>query len=173
MLHELARVERYPFLSRFHGQSGSSVFWAFERDSVARGVAVGFFFGILTPVAQIVFAIVIALVLRANLVVAVGSTLITNPFMLPFIYYYAYRIGIFVTGRAAARDGDIVESEQAAENALDVGGWVPTLIDWISSVGFPLIVGIVLLALATSLLGYVCVHLAWSLSERLRGRRRA
>ena len=38
------------------------------------GLAVGVFFGLLIPVAQILFATVAALLLRANIPAAVGST---------------------------------------------------------------------------------------------------
>jgi hypothetical protein len=165
-LHDLARIERYPFLKRFHHRAGERALWAFNRDAVARGVAVGLFFGILTPVAQIVFALLVAVALRANLLVAAGSTLITNPFIMPFVYYFAYRIGASVTGRSTA--ADVAVSEEAAEHALDVAGWAPTLFSWASTIGLPLVIGVLTLALSTALLGYLLVHAAWMLLGRSR-----
>jgi uncharacterized protein len=162
-LHDLARIERYRILKPLHRHAGEHALFAFDRDRVARGVAVGFFFGILTPVAQIVFAIVAAITLRANLVVAVTSTLITNPFSLPFVYYFAYRIGSALTGRTAALAADAAVSEKAAERALDVGDWVPTLLAWVSSVGIPLMIGVLSLAMTAALLGYLLVHAGWAL----------
>lgn len=166
-LHELARIERYPFLKRFHGRARARALWDFNRTSVARGVAVGFFFGILTPVAQIVFSILVAIVLRANVVVAAGSTLITNPFILPFVYYYAYRIGFFLTQRDQTLVDDVAVSEEASEHALDVTDWVPTLMDWFSSVGYPLLIGVVCLSLAAASSGFVLVHAVWALAQKL------
>lgn len=170
-LHELVRLERYPLLRRLHVRAGARPLWEINRHSVARGVAVGFFFGILTPVAQIVFAIVAAIVLRANVAVAAASTLITNPFILPFVYYYAYRIGYSVTGRSRSLEVDVMVSEDAAESALDVAHWVPTLIDWATSVGYALLAGILLLAFAAALFGYLFVHLIWTLSAAVRNYR--
>ena len=155
-------------LARFHGRTHHSALLTFGRDAVARGVAVGFFFGILTPVAQIVFAIVGAIVLRANIMVAAASTLITNPFILPFVYYFAYRIGHFLTGQDAPRAAEIVASEDAAAHALDVPGWIPTLMDWVSAIGFPLVTGVLTLAVITALTGYLLVHLVWACVDLLR-----
>lgn len=144
--------------------------WVLNRHSVARAVAIGFFFGILTPVAQIVFALVAAIILRANPVVTAASTLITNPFTFPVVYYTAYRIGSFITGRSPAAEADIEVSEEAAAHALDVVGWFPTLLDWFSTIGPPLAVGVATLALTASVIGYFVVHAVWSLVETLRSR---
>jgi hypothetical protein len=167
-LRDLARVERYAILRPYRDRMKDRRQWVLDRHSVARGVAIGFFFGILTPVAQILFALVAAIVLRANPVVTAASTLITNPFTFPVIYYAAYRIGSFITGRSAATESDIEVSEEAAERALDVAGWFPTLIDWFSTIGPPLAVGVVTLALMASLIGYAVVHAVWSLVAMLR-----
>jgi len=161
-------VERYAILKPWHGRLKHRSLWVFDRHSVARGVAIGFFFGILTPVAQMLFALIAALVLRANPVVAAGSTLITNPLTLPVVYYGAYRIGSFVTGRNPGGEQSIEVSEDAAAHALDVAGWYPTLLDWASTIGPPLAVGVVTLALAAALTGYLVVHALWGLVRRVR-----
>ena len=113
-------------------------------------MAVGFFFGILTPVAQIIFALVAAIAVRANLLVAAASTMITNPFILPFVYYYAYRIGAVLTGRGGERAVDVELSEEAAGRALDVASWLPTLAEWASSVGLPLVIGVAVMSAGVS-----------------------
>ena len=48
--------------------------WHFSRKGIALGLALGIFFGLLIPVAQIPFAAATAVVLRANLPMAVAST---------------------------------------------------------------------------------------------------
>lgn len=161
-------------LRPFQRQLRNPSLWRFNQRSVARGIAIGFFFGILTPVAQTVFAIVAAIGLRANVVVAAGSTLITNPFTFPLFYYSAYRLGLFVTGRtsglpsqaAVEHAPDVEISTEAAERALDVVGWWPTLVDWLSTVGPPLIAGVVVLALCVSLAGYLVSIVVWAVAAR-------
>jgi uncharacterized protein (DUF2062 family) len=176
-LHDLVRIERYGFLKPWHHRAKDRALFAFTRTSVARGVAIGFFFGILTPVAQIVFSVLAAIAFRANVLVAGASTLITNPFVMPFVYYAAYRTGLVITGRGADRItraeeaaalNDVAESEEAASQALDVGDWFPTLLDWAVSVGPPLIIGVVTLAVALAAAGYAIVYVAWGLLARWR-----
>lgn len=169
-LRELARVERYRVLRPFRHHFTQESLWTLSRTTVSRGVAVGFFFAILTPVAQFVFALIAALALRGHPIVAVASTLITNPFTLPLIYYYAYRIGTTLTGDSAS-GADIALSEEAASHALEVTGWIPTLTSWFEAVGWPLIVGVVTLALALSVTGYLLVHAFWVfIGSRLEAR---
>ena len=168
------RLDRYPLLKRFHPRISDRALWSFNRGAVARAVAVGFFFGILTPVAQIIFALVAAIAVRANLLVAAASTMITNPFILPFVYYYAYRIGAVLTGRGGERAVDVELSEEAAERALDVASWLPTLAEWASSVGLPLVIGVAVMSASVSLVGYLTVHSVWrivALVVHIRARR--
>lgn len=177
-LQEVTRLDRYASLKRWHHLGRDRALFAFDRHAVARGVAIGFFFGILTPVAQIVFSLVAAIAVRANLLVAAGSTLITNPFIMPFVYYLAYRIGLFLLGGGAGATAeeqtealqDMVDSEEAAELAFEVTHWFQTLTDWAASVGLPFLVGVVTLAAGTALTGYVIVYAGWGLIARWRGR---
>lgn len=145
--------------------------WRFTRRRVARGVAIGLFFGVMTPVAQILFATVAAIALRANLVVAAGSTLITNPFTFPLVYYAAFRIGSFLTGPSREIVEDVAVSEEAASRALEVEDWFTTLTDWLSAVGLPLLLGVFTLALTLSVAGYLTTHAVWAVSSKLRGQR--
>src|SRR5690606_7851034 len=65
---------------------------------------------------------------------------------------------------------DVIESEEAASRALDVDDWYTTLMDWMSSVGPPLILGLFMLALTLALAGYLITHLGWGSISRLRKR---
>ena len=61
-------------------------------------MAVGIFFGLLVPIAQIPLSVGAAIVMRANVPAAVSSTLVSNPLTFAPIYYLAYRTGLLVTG---------------------------------------------------------------------------
>ena len=170
--NERARALRFRLFRRVH-RRGRRALWAFNRDSVARGVAVGLFFGVLLPVAQIVAAIFAAVVVRANLLVTAASTFVTNPVTLPFVYYYAFRIGSLLTERDREVAADVTVSEEAAEQALEVAAWHVTLIDWASSIALPFLVGLLFLALTAAVLGYALIHAAWGISRVLGGPGRA
>jgi uncharacterized protein len=66
--------------------------WHVSRRGVALGMALGFFFGLLIPLAQIPLSAAAAVALRANVPAAVASTLVTNPVTFAPIYYAAWRV---------------------------------------------------------------------------------
>src|SRR5690606_24359647 len=70
--------------------------WHMGRRGIALGVALGVFFGFLIPIAQIPASAAMAVVLRANVPMAIASTLVTNPVTFGPIYYAAYRLGSFI-----------------------------------------------------------------------------
>ncbi|MGL6071673.1 DUF2062 domain-containing protein, partial [Craterilacuibacter sp.] len=81
---------------------GREQLWYLSRHSVALGMALGVFFGLLTPFAQIILAVGAAIILRANVAAAALSTLVTNPLTFAPIYYLAYRLGAFLLGEPAS-----------------------------------------------------------------------
>lgn len=168
----LAGLERHSWLGPWRHHFSKRSLWSFNRRSVSRGVAIGLFFGVMTPVAQILFAAIVAIVLRANLLVAAGSTLVSNPFTFPFIYYGAFRIGVFLTGPSREIAEDLEISEEAAAQALDVESWFATLTTWFSEVGYPLLVGLLFTALTLSLIGYLTTYGVWRLFVGGRARLR-
>jgi uncharacterized protein (DUF2062 family) len=134
--------------------------WHFERSSVARAVAIGLFFGLLLPVAQIVFAVVAAIWLRGHVAVAAAATLISNPLTFPPIYWLAYRIGQQVLGQPAD-DASAAAIEAHAEQAIAAQGWWAATLDAVQSAGAPLAVGLGVLAVGAAAAGFAAVWLLW------------
>lgn len=133
--------------------------WHVNRRGIAMGIAIGIFFGLLIPVAQILFAVVAALVMRANIPAAVGSTLITNPFTFAPVYYAAYHLGVWMLGDAATARGEAALTRAAAESATGLALWI----DRLGSVGVPLALGLVTLAVSLSIIVYFAIHWTWRL----------
>ena len=144
--------------------------WHFSRKGVALGVALGVFFGLLIPVAQIPAAATGAVVLRANLPMAVASTLVTNPVTFAPVYLAAYQIGRLVLGEdaapAAQDDAARAPAVLASEPAQDAS-WLARL----GSVGKPLVVGLGILAVGCGALVYVLISAGWALRVRWKRRR--
>jgi len=138
--------------------------WQFNRRSVARGVSLGLFFGLLLPFGQILLVAITAIGLRANIPVAVGATFVTNPLTYPPIYFGAAHVGRWILGDAQSAGASEAESS---------GGWLTGLVDWVSSVGPALGIGLSVFAVSAALLGYIAVHIAWRLAVLRRRRRRA
>lgn len=156
--------------------------WHMSRRGIAMGLALGVFFGLLIPVAQIPAAATAAVLLRANLPVAVVSTLVTNPVTFGPVYYGAYRVGKAVLGKRALPEEQVtaVIAQARGEGAAEVpDGVLARLHSWweqLGKLGKPLVVGLAIVATVTGLLAYFLVSGIWALSvvwsrrRRLRGR---
>lgn len=141
--------------------------WHVSRRGVALGVAIGIFFGLLVPVAQIPFSAAVAIALRANVPAAMSSTLVTNPVTFGPIYYMAWRVGARLTGHQGAAPAMPASHAPAARAAESPGLW-----QRVRALGKPLLVGLGVFAVAGGALAYALVSLGWWLHVRLKRRRR-
>ena len=131
--------------------------WHWSRRGVAMGVALGVFFGLLIPIAQIPLSVASAVVMRANIPAAVLSTLVSNPVTFGPIYYGAYRLGVWVTGsKELPKTLDLADPQASAEVPANVG-----VIKRITQLGKPLMVGLSITAVLTGLITYGLITLVW------------
>lgn len=150
--------------------------WHFSRKGVAMGLALGIFFGLLIPVAQMPLAAGAAIVLRANLPMAIASTLVTNPVTFGPVYYGAYHLGKAILGEQPVSD-EVVDAhlEKALKTPPEKASWSKRFkrsVRYLTTVGKPLVVGLAILAVACGLLVYFLFSAAWTLRVRwLRSRR--
>jgi len=144
---------RFGFLLRHHN------LWHLHRRSVAGGVAVGMFAGLIpgsNPV-QFTVAALLAVLFRVNLPIAMMVTLYSNPFTIVPLYYLAFKLGQLVLFDTGATMPDLT---------FDLEGkgfreWLPAVMDWLGSIGKPLLIGIPLLALLLAALSYPLVRVSW------------
>ena len=144
---------------------GHPKLWNWSRRGVALGVALGVFIGLLIPLAQIPVTAAAAVVLRANLPVAAVSTLISNPVTFGPLYYAAYRLGSWVTGETSLPQED-AEARSTPEPEK-------TLWQRITSLGKPLLAGLLIIASLSGLATYAIIDLLWRwrTGQRWRGRK--
>ena len=159
----LLRRTRYRLLKRIH-RRGRRSWWSLSRSAVSRGVAIGLFFGVITPVAQIAFALPAAIALRANVGIAALCTLVSNPLTIPFLYLWAYRFGT-VLAPASAAVAEVADDARATESAAlhsyGVADWPSVLADWFSQIALPFLAGLVTLAALVAGVGYLGIQLVW------------
>jgi uncharacterized protein (DUF2062 family) len=156
--------------------------WHMSRKGIAAGLALGLFFGLLVPIAQIPLAATAAVVLRANLPVAIGSTLVTNPVTFGPVYYGVYKLGDWLLhrGDGPVRSPDVLEArlQQLHEapapivEANGVAGHIRAIWTRITALGKPLILGLVILATATGVGVYLLTTWVWAAMIWLKRRRR-
>ena len=152
---------------------GHTKLWHWSRRGVAAGVAVGIFFGLLVPIAQIPLSVGAAIVMRANVPAAVSSTLVSKPLTFAPIYYQAYRTGLLVTGdevhhpeRELARITARADADEAR------AGGVRGVVERVRALGKPLIIGLAIFAVAGGLLAYVLIWAGWWLWVHRKRRRK-
>ena len=136
--------------------------WHISRRSVSRGVALGLFCAFVLPVGQVLLAAIIAAFTRSNLIVASVATLVTNPLTLTPIYMMAYRTGRAILG-PTARMRDALEDEPVAGDVLTS----------LSDASLYTATGLLVFAVTSAVLGYLAVHLVWSVSHLVKRRQRS
>jgi uncharacterized protein len=144
--------------------------WHVSRRGLALGMALGIFFGLLVPLAQIPLSAAAAVALRANVPAAVASTLVTNPVTFGPVYYAAWRLGSVILGEPADRiAAPAIEPEPVP--AAEENWWQATQ-RRVLGVGKPLLLGLAVLASAVGVLTYFAVSWFWTLRVWWKRRRR-
>jgi uncharacterized protein (DUF2062 family) len=133
-------------------------YWTWNRRKVALAFAVGLFSGLMPGPTQMLAAALLALLLRANLPVALATTLYTNPFTYLPLYWLAYQYGRFLLGI----NGTAITIAPPPElQGLDFGAWLSGFVSWCQSLGLPLLLGVPALGLSLAIAGYIVVRLLW------------
>lgn len=161
------RVRNNRHIARFGGVLRHPNLWHLNRHSVAGGVAVGMFSGLVPGPLQMLTAALLAVPLRVNLPVALASTLYTNPFTIGPLYLLAYLLGRLLMGG----NGETLRMPPAIDWSR-LGASFNAFLDWALSLGTPLAVGLLALALMLAVLGYASVQIGWRIYVTRAWRRR-
>lgn len=149
-------LRQFPRKKKLHGTFlhrllGNRLFdpglWLPTRDTVAWGVVIGTFIGMMPFLGlQILFSVVLCFLFRVNVTAAVLATFISNPVTGPGILYLQYLIG-----KAISTPPDPAELE----------GLTKGLRLWVIS-GKPLMIGAVVTGVGAAILAYPITLLLWS-----------
>lgn len=121
--------------------------WHFNRRSIAKAFAVGFFFMMMPVPFQMALAAGAAILVRSNLPISVVLVWISNPVTMPPMFYFAYQFGAWVL--------QTPEVEFSFELSMD---W---LLNGMSAIWFPFLFGCVVLGVIFSIVGYISIRLLW------------
>ena len=138
----------HPRLKPYADKLSDPQLWRMQHEAVARGVAVGLFWGFAIPAAQLLVAAVHCVKWRANIPVAALMTMVTNPLTIGFWLWLAYQLGSRVLGE-----------DVQADVSMSV---MP--VQWLGQYGWPTLVGMGLFAVGTAVSGYLLVKLSWRLN---------
>ncbi|MGH7201555.1 MAG: DUF2062 domain-containing protein [Planctomycetaceae bacterium] len=126
--------------------------------SIAMGVAVGMFLGLLPTIGvQMVLVMLVAFLarpfLRFNRVAALSTVFITNPLTVVPIYYCEYWVGTWIF------EGDLTPEDFA--RILEFHGltqWWSAILELFIDVGAPLVVGSLIVATVAGVLSYPIIR---------------
>jgi len=121
--------------------------WSVRRRTVVPAFALGVLIAWLPFPGHMIAAALLALALRISIPVAVAAVWVCNPLTVAPMYYFAYRFGRIIL--------DVPVRPFSFEFSVD---W---LTHSFITIWEPLLLGCVLLGLATAIVGYVVLDLFW------------
>ena len=152
-------VRKRPLVAAFGRWLDHPNLWHLNRRSVPLAFAIGLFAGLIPGPFQMLAALLLAVPLKKNIPVALVTTFYTNPLTIVPLYVLAYKYGALLLGRHGA-------AAKIAFFEMDWTDWTGSalrMVDWALSLGKPLAVGLVALALTLALVGYLVARIGWRL----------
>lgn len=132
--------------------------WIYNRETVARGVAIGLFTALIPIMPfQMLLAALLAIGLRANLVISIAVCWINNPITIIPITYFTRDTGKLVLGEQQSKFQYIMH-EIALKLGLANKSFFST---WIVPFSKEYFTGLLILAVSAAILGYLLVILFW------------
>lgn len=132
--------------------------WHLHRRSVAGAAFIGLFCAFLPIPFQMLIAAVLAIFSRCNLPLSMALVWITNPFTIPPIFYFTYRLGSWLLDREVQVTGIHLDWTWLGEN--------------LGNIGYPLIFGSLLCGWVAGVTGFVLVRVSWRFHVIKRWRER-
>jgi uncharacterized protein (DUF2062 family) len=86
----------HPNLRMFRHWLHQSDLWHLNRRSASTGLAIGMFMAFMPMPLQMIPAVALAILLRANILLAIAGVWLTNPFTMGPLFLMCYKIGAWV-----------------------------------------------------------------------------
>jgi uncharacterized protein (DUF2062 family) len=157
VLPDRTTIERFPITRRFSRKFDLPFLWQVQRETIAFGLAIGLFCGMIPGPLQMIAAIGMSIVFRVNLPMAIIGTFFTNPFTIIPLYMLAYGIGQSMMGDDHWRHLPSLPVVDWSSPVLAVQTWA----SWITELGTPWLLGMFVLAFELAAIGYFGVNIFW------------
>ncbi len=133
--------------------------WHLNRRSAAGAFAVGLFCAFIPVPFQMLLAAGAAIPFRVNLPLSVALVWISNPITMPVLFYFCYLVGAWILG-------------QGSQPFAFELSWA-WLGQSITSIGPAFLLGCLIMAVVSSIVGYFVISLLWRQSVVSAWRQRA
>lgn len=153
-------VQKNPYLRGLFLHKRTACLWHLNRRSVAKGVACGLVVCFLPIPGQTLLATFLAILVCANLPVAILATWVSNPFTFVPLNFLIYQVGAWLLGVSP----DLQSYPRSFSHET---------LSWFFSLGKVYSIGLSIVSIGSALLGYLLVQLGWRLSISWRRRHKA
>jgi uncharacterized protein (DUF2062 family) len=137
---------------------------SFTREPLARGVAIGMLCGLIPGPLQILGSVAMCAWLRGNAIAAVLTTAYTNPLTIVPLYWLAFQIGAFLLPGVQVMPALVTPQGNFSQWALGLG-------EWMTALGWPLLLGLPVLAVLLAANAYALVQVLFLTPVMRRARR--
>lgn len=157
-------LKKNPYLKCFGSLLHDPNLWHLNRRSSSGGMALGLFCAFVPIPSQMLLSAALAIFFRVNLPLSVAMVWLTNPITIPPMFYGAYKLGAWILGEPILEFQFQLSFE-----------W---LMEMLSHIWLPLLLGSFLLSTVCSIVGYFAVRGLWRLQvvrgwEKRRAERQA
>lgn len=121
--------------------------WHFNRHCIARAFAIGLFCAFMPIPFQMLLAAILAVCFSANVPLSIGLVWISNPFTIPPIFYFCYKVGTLIL--------------QQQIHAFKFELTIKWFIEHIALIWKPLLLGCFLSGGIAAIISFVLVHQLW------------
>lgn len=121
--------------------------WHLNRRSAAGAFAVGLFFAFIPVPFQMVLAAAVAIPFRVNLPLSVALVWVSNPITMPVLFYFCYLLGAFILDQPS----QVFSFELSWQ-------WLGSSI---ATIGPAFLLGCLIMAILSSIIGYFAISLLW------------
>jgi len=145
LLPDKTALEKARVHSVFGDLLHSPLLWHVNRQTVSRAVAIGLFTAFMPIPFQMLAACGLAILFRANILIAVPLVWISNPITIPPLLYFAYIIGgVFLNQEAM----------------LEIHSY-HQILPMLNQLWLPILLGLFICATVFAVLGYCMTLLFW------------
>ncbi|MCK5720720.1 MAG: DUF2062 domain-containing protein [Thiomargarita sp.] len=148
-LPHVSHVKSHPRLQFLGKLLHEPSLWHCNRRSLAGGTAVGLFIAFIPFPMQMLLAATAAILFKVNLPLSVSLVWVTNPFTIPPVFYFNYKLGTMLLTIPIKP----IEFELSYE-------WV---LHSLGSIWQPLLLGCGIVASLSALIGYLFISILWRL----------
>lgn len=137
--------------------------WAFNRSSVARGAAAGFLVAFIPLPIQMLSAVLLALLIRGNILIAAASVFVSNPLTFIPINYLIIKVGSCATGQNVPLHlfDSINLKFDNWSNYMDV------IRPLFHTIGKQFLVGLIIVSILSACVVFILVNILWVVFSKL------